>query len=130
MNSFNMTPFEAMDIFPRVPMKYLRPVYTNSKTTTQKFVLPGSPQYIARINLIDYLAKELQRFCDNTEKITQKNLQRFKTYNKLQSKLLACESHNKPVKTSLLDNMARLLKNIAQNSNVSKNIKAGVIRIV
>lgn len=130
MSSFNITPFEAMDIYPRVPMKYLRPIYTNSQTTTQKFVLPGSPQYIARINLIDYLAEQLKRFGDNTEKITQKNKTKFKMYNKLQSKLLACESHNKPVKTSLLDNMARLLKNIAQNSNVSKNIKSGVIRIV
>ena len=130
MSSFNITSFEAMDIFPRVPMKYLRPIYTNSQTTTQKFVLPGSSQYIARINLIDYLAEQLKRFGDNTEKITQKNKTKFKMYNKLQSKLLACESNNIPVKTSLLDNMARLLKNIAQNSNVSKNIKSGVIRIV
>ena len=130
INQVPATAYEAMDIFPYVPKKYLNPVYNSSGNSIPKYVLPNSPEYTARINLIDYLAEFLHRFGSNSQSINNKNKTRLNAYNKLQVKLLKCEATNKPIKVSLLDNMARILKNMAKDSSAYSNFRNGIFRIV
>ena len=130
INQVPATAFEAMDLFPYVPKKYLNPIYNRSGNPIPKYVLPNSSEYTARINLIDYLTNFLYRFGSKSQSIDNKNKTRLKAYNKLQAKLLKCETTNKPIKVSLLDNMARILKNMAKDSSAYSNLRNGIFKII
>ena len=116
MNSVQTTTLaDAMRTYPNVPMKYVRQIVASTaERPMPKYVLPSSPVCTARRSAIDWLINELHLLGSKSETANLKNTGRFKAYNKLQAKLLSCISNNKPVKVSLLDNMACILANMAK----------------
>lgn len=105
---------DLMRTYGNVPMKYFRQIAASSEQPLTKYVLPSSPAATARRNAIDWLVHQYRFYCAAAERGKVINSGRLKAYDKLQTKLSKCVADNKPVKVSLLDNMASILDKMFQ----------------
>ena len=93
---------------------------TNSLTPTPKikqqapkYVLPSSPEYKLRMELIDAL--DARVFDNSVPHIRPKNEHALlRAYNNLLHKRLNAQIHNKPLKISWFENVAGILKKLSK----------------